>query len=248
MRSERYHIARRDPDLVVIEGFHALKHALRFSAEIIDAAVSNRAEIEELAAAVAPDLIPLLARLALHELPPAEIASLSPSPHPTGVIAIARRPRPDIERIVCDVGDAPVIVLDDPRHAGNIGASIRVAAAASAAALLVTGPSDPWQPAAVRGAAGLQFALPVAHIGALPATSRLVVGVDPEGADLFDGDTAPLPHDAILVFGSERSGITASMRERISRMVRIPMRDGVSSLNLATAVAVMLYHGGRRGA
>ena len=32
---ERFHRARKDPELAVLEGFHALKHALRFGAEVL---------------------------------------------------------------------------------------------------------------------------------------------------------------------------------------------------------------------
>ena len=45
---------------------------------------------------------------------------------------------------------------------GNMGACVRVAAAADAAGVLTTGGNDPWHPDALRGAAGLHFALPVA--------------------------------------------------------------------------------------
>ena len=34
--AERFHRARRDPELAVLEGFHALKHALRFGADILE--------------------------------------------------------------------------------------------------------------------------------------------------------------------------------------------------------------------
>ena len=51
---------------------------------------------------------------------------------------------------------------------GNMGACVRVAAAADAAAVLTTGSNDPWHPEALRGAAGLHFALPVARVESLP--------------------------------------------------------------------------------
>ena len=50
-----------------------------------------------------------------------------------------------------------------------------------------------------------------------------------------------LPRDACYLFGSERSGLSDAMLARATHTVRIPMRDGVSSLNLATAVAIVLY-------
>ena len=104
----------------------------------------------------------------------------------TGVVAIARRPAVDLAKALADERPSPVVLLEDPRTMGNMGACVRVAAAADAAGVLTTGSNDPWHPDALRGAAGLHFALPVAAIEALPAGDRPLVAVDPEGeaADL----------------------------------------------------------------
>jgi TrmH family RNA methyltransferase len=97
--------------------------------------------------------------------------------------------------------------------------------------------SDPWHPVAIRGAAGLQFALPVAQITELPRTDRPLIAIDP------DGEERPAPRHAILAFGSERHGLSMELRNAADARIRIPMRPGVSSLNLATAVAAVLYSG-----
>ena len=47
----------------------------------------------------------------------------------------------------------------------------------------------------------------------------------------------------ILLFGSESSGLPASVRDRLPLVeeLRIPMREGIRCLNLANAVAITLY-------
>ncbi len=47
----------------------------------------------------------------------------------------------------------------------------------------------------------------------------------------------------ILLFGSETGGLPASVRDRLPLLeeLRIPMREGIRSLNLANAVAITLY-------
>ena len=140
------------------------------------------------------------------------------------------------------------MLLENPRNPFNIGAAVRVAAAAGAAGLLATGTQDPWHPAAIVSAAGLQFALPVARadgipgIGAEPALSgtggRPVIAIDPQGEPMpWDG----VPSGAILAFGTERHGASPELLARAVRRLSIPMAPGVSSLNLATSVAVTLY-------
>jgi TrmH family RNA methyltransferase len=199
-------------DLVRLEGFHALKHALRFGAEIVDVEGDTEAA-HALAAELAPDLV---------------LPAMRPARE---LVALARRPRVDIAEALARPG--PVIYLEHPRRLGNLGAAIRVAAAGGAAAVLTT--ADPWHPVAIRGAAGLQFALLVAQTHELPPTDRPLIAIDPEG-----DETRP-PRHAILAFGSERHGLTAELKARADARVRIPMRAGVSSLNHATAVAAVLY-------
>ena len=234
----RYRAARRDPGLAVLEGLHALKHALRFDADILDARTPDAGALRRLADELAPDVAERIDALAA-AVDAGLFRDLAPSPHPTGVIALARRPAPRLDAVLAAPGDAPAVLLERPTHHGNIGAVVRVAAAAGAAAVLTTGDHDPWHPASLRGGAGLQFALPVMAVEDAPATDRPLVVVDPEGEP-----GAALPPRALLVFGSERTGVSAALRARADAMVAIPMRPGVSSLNLATAVAVVLYTAG----
>ncbi len=233
----RFRKARRDPELTVVEGFHALKHALRFEAELVEAVAVDPAALEALARELAPDLAGRVAGR-VERIAPADLADLAPQVPRTGVLAIARRPPVDLAAVLADSRPAPVVLLEQPKNMGNVGACIRVAAAADAAAVLTTGENDPWHPDAVRGAAGLQFALPVASVETLPPSDRPLLAIDPEGEDLRPGG---LPDRAVLAFGTERHGISAALLERADARVAIPMREGVSSLNLATSVAVTLY-------
>lgn len=233
---ERYRAARRDHELVVLEGFHAVKHALRFEASIIEMAARSRVEIDALARQLAPDARAELAQA--DEVPDTEFATLAPLPHPTGLIAIARRHTVDPATLADSTANAPLVFLERPAHLGNLGAAVRVGAAAGACGLLTTGQHDPWSPEAVRAAAGLQFALPSARIDELPETSRPVVALDPEGEPISSFRVPPRP---ILAFGPERHGLSDNILQRADHRVAIPMTPGVSSLNLATAVAVTLY-------
>jgi TrmH family RNA methyltransferase len=248
----RYRTARRDPELAVLEGFHALKHALRFGAEVVEAVAADRDGLRELAAELAPDLGDALAE----RTEPVEVevlAELVPQAPRTGVVALARRPPVDVAAALADPRPAPAVLLEDPRTMGNMGACVRVAAAADAAAVLSTGPNDPWHPDALRAAAGLHFALPVASLasysriagtkrqGSLdePAVGdRPLVAIDPGGEDLRP---AELPPRAILAFGTERYGLSDALLGRADLRLGLPMRAGVSSLNLATAVAAVLF-------
>jgi TrmH family RNA methyltransferase len=210
--------------IVRLEGFHAVKHALRFAPELVDAiTVRDVDAARDLAAQLAPDVTELLlARAAVGEVD-----------HPTGVQGVARRPAED--RSVLTSRRAPLVLLDQPRHPGNAGAVVRVAAAAGASGVAVTGSLDAWHPAVLRGSAGLHYALPVLQVDAAEVTGPIVV-LDADG-DRFD----TIPAECVLVVGSERAGVGTGLRGRADVVVRLPMTSGVSSLNLATATAAVLY-------
>ncbi|HJO26001.1 MAG: tRNA (uridine(34)/cytosine(34)/5-carboxymethylaminomethyluridine(34)-2'-O)-methyltransferase TrmL [Planctomycetes bacterium] len=72
-----------------------------------------------------------------------------------------------------------------------------------------------------------------------PLAQRLHLFTARGGTSLFETDFAS---DAVLVFGSEGSGLPAELiAHHPERRVRIPIRSGVRSLNLANAVAVAVY-------
>ena len=253
---DRFRQARRDTSLAVMDGLHAVKHGLRFGAETLEIVSPDPDAALLLAAEVAPDIT---ARLAaeLTQVSGDDFRRLSPVPPDTGVIAIACRPAVSADDILGGPADAPVVLLENPRNPFNIGAAVRVAAAAGAAGLLVTGPQDPWHPAAIVSAAGLQFALPVARADGIPTPhrhsgertsprtpirgrnpERPIIAIDPQGEPMPWGD---VPGGAILAFGTERRGASPELLARCQRRLSIPMTPGVSSLNLATSVAVTLY-------
>jgi RNA methyltransferase, TrmH family len=238
---ERFQAARHDPGLAVLEGFHPLKHALRFDARILEAVTDDLDQVLALAADLAPDLTGRLRDL-LVEVPPEAFRALVPSPPPTGVVARARRPPGDSATVLGANPEAPVVLLERPSRLGNLGAAVRVAAAAGAAGVLAVGESDPWHPEAIRGAAGLQFALPVARTDEPPTPDALagrpLVAIDP-GGDLLAPEM--IGAGAVLAFGSERSGLSEALLQRADGRLALPMRPGVSSLNLAAAVAAVLY-------
>jgi TrmH family RNA methyltransferase len=244
---DRFRRARRDRELALLEGFHAFKHALRFDADLVEVLTSDRAELARLAAAHAPDLSERMDEVA-RDVDGEMLAQLTTRTPRTGVIAIARRPGSDLERVLEDDAPAPVALLEEPRDLSNVGACIRVAAAAGARAVIVTGRHDPWHPDAIRGSAGLHFALPVLHVphtrtitGSAepePRHRRPLVALDPGGPPLQPAAIAPR---AILAFGSERQGLSQELLERADVCAGIPMRPGVSSLNLATSVAAVLF-------
>jgi tRNA G18 (ribose-2'-O)-methylase SpoU len=274
--------ARSRADTVLLDGFHAVKHALRFGAAVLAAVTSDRAAALALATELAPDVRDALAgRLVEVDRPtfarltgPVGGTALSPPAarrgdpqpgdsqraepqhgqqlrgdaprterqrgdgHHTGVAALARRAPWSLISLGGAERTAPLVFLDGPRHPGNYGAVVRVAAGLGASGVASTGTLDPWHPAVVRGAAGLHFALPVLRVETAAALDGPVVALDAGGNDAA---VHAIPDNAVLAFGSERRGLSSAVRNRADLLLALPMRPGVASYNLASAVAMVLY-------
>ncbi|MGH9107885.1 MAG: TrmH family RNA methyltransferase [Acidimicrobiales bacterium] len=234
--TRRFYAAYRDPSLVVLEGLHPAVHALRFGAALATAVTYDRDRLLSIARRLAPESVGAIDG-AVEVVGRASFDRLCPRSLTSPLLAITDRPHQDLDWAVGRLG-RPAIYLESPRNPGNVGAVIRVAAAADVAAVQVTGKVDPWSPVVVRSAVGLQFALPVASVSGPPPAGRPVVVLDPDGEPL---DAARLDVSSVLVIGGERYGVSPAVRRLATARVALPMKAGVSSLNLATALSAVLF-------
>src|SRR5438105_2058412 len=79
----------------------------------------------------------------------------------------------------------------------------------------------------------------VAALGHLKAQGVWVVGADPAGGERYDEVSLAPP--VALVVGGEGRGLHRLVRERCDRVVRIPLRGRVASLNVSVAAALLLF-------
>ncbi|MHB8219070.1 MAG: TrmH family RNA methyltransferase [Acidimicrobiales bacterium] len=228
--------AYADPERVVLEGVHPAIHAARFGARLEFAVTSDPDRLWAIVTRLAPDVRPAIDAV-LRPVAASTFERLTPRSLSSPLLSTTPRPRQDLDRILVPDG-RPVIFLEGPRNPGNVGAVIRVAAAADASAVIVSGRVDPWSPVTIRSATGLQFAIPVGTADLPEGGDRPVVVLDADGELL---GAVPMDPSSILVVGGERYGVSATVKAKAHLSVALPMRRGVSSLNLSTAVAALLY-------
>jgi TrmH family RNA methyltransferase len=162
---------------------------------------------------------------------------------PQGVIAIARVHEASAHEAMeaARLAHWPLVVLDRVQDPGNVGAICRTAAAAGAPALaLLPGCADPYGPKAVRASAGNVFRLKVAR-----AQWKDLQGLDGYGAAPAGGAPlaeAPIESADMIILGSEAHGIS---RQDV-KLVTVPIAEGVESLNVAAAAALILFEIRRR--
>lgn len=167
-------------------------------------------------------------------------AELATVDTPSGIMAIAMRPR-------CVHGlnqEADAVLLDGVQDPGNLGSILRTAAAAGFRQVLLSPDcAQAWSPKTLRAAMGAHFLLDIHENCDLPAFLAAYRGQSL--ATVLEASEAlhslDLGSSVAWVFGSEGQGVSGEVAELAMRRVHIPMPGKTESLNVAAAVAVCLF-------
>ncbi len=167
--------------------------------------------------------------------------------------AMRRKPLPSADDVLSGAGR--IAVLEDITNQTNIGAIFRSAAALGFDAVLLTkGCSDPLFRRTVRVSMGTVFQLPWTYTP-LPSPEYITAlrdaGFTTAAMDLHD-ESVTIDDERLrsadrlaLIFGTEGTGLKPETIKNCDLTVKIPMRRGVDSLNVAAASAVAFYMLGR---
>jgi TrmH family RNA methyltransferase len=221
---------RREPGLVLLEGPRVLAEAKAAGLEF------------ELIAVREGDRLPFHTDARV-TLTPAAFRAATQTVTPQGAIAIARmhEATPGEAINAARAAGWPLVVLDGVQDPGNVGAICRTAAAAGAPSLVVLpGSADPFGPKAVRASAGNVFRLKVAK-----ARWKDLDELDGYGAAASGGAPlaeTPIESAGMIVLGSEARGLS----RKDLMLVTVPLTEGVESLNVAAAAALILFEVRRR--
>jgi 23S rRNA (guanosine2251-2'-O)-methyltransferase len=156
------------------------------------------------------------------------------------------------EPATAESGARLVLALDGVEDPQNLGALLRVADGAGVDGVVLTERrSAPLSPVAVKASAGaaehLRIARVVNLVRALEELKRQnlwIIGLDERGET--DYDQFDFTGNCVLVLGREGAGLHDLVRRTCDHILRVPMAGGVSSLNVSTAGAVVLYEAFRQ--
>jgi TrmH family RNA methyltransferase len=227
---------RGEPGEILLDGEHLVDEALAAQIRVRAVLVRGAEELARRAEAAGADV---------HAVTSDVIAAASPVRTPSGVVAIALwQPQPLIDAFRASTGLA--IALVDVQDPGNVGSVIRSADALGASAVVAAGATaDPGGWRALRAAMGSTFRVPVcrADVDALfdaarARRARIVATTVADGEPL---DSLRLDGPAVVLLGNEGAGLPEAVVRRADARVRVPMRAGVNSLNVAVTAALILY-------
>jgi 23S rRNA (guanosine2251-2'-O)-methyltransferase len=144
-----------------------------------------------------------------------------------------------------------VVLLEDVQDPRNLGAVLRVCEGAGVGRVLIRDRgSAPVSPTVAKTSAGATEWLEIeritntaAEVERLKEQGWWVYGTDADGEPPWDID---LTGKVLILLGGEEKGLRARTRQICDRMIGLPMRGRVGSLNIATATAAILYEAVRQ--
>jgi tRNA G18 (ribose-2'-O)-methylase SpoU len=176
-----------------------------------------------------------------------------------GCLAIGLRPpRLSTAQLLDTVDLGRLVVLEGVSNADNVGGIFRSTAALGGDAVLL-GPHccDPLYRKAIRTSIGASLEVPFAFAGAWPADLELLRGAGFTIVALATSAEAPrietLATDLVtqprvaLLAGAEGAGLSPEAHAAADLQIRIAMRPGIDSLNVAVALSITLHRVGRHG-
>ncbi len=174
----------------------------------------------------------------------AVMESMANKENPQGILAIVHQKHETLAELAAP---SRTVALVSPQDPGNVGTILRTMDAVGADAMvLVDGGADPYHPTSVRASMGALFWKPViqASFGELIswADKNGLARIGTSAHAQTDYRQYEPPESWILLLGSEQKGLGEQHLDACDILLSLPMRGRASSLNLAVAAGVLLYH------
>jgi 23S rRNA (guanosine2251-2'-O)-methyltransferase len=172
-----------------------------------------------------------------------------------GIVAEIEAPRDySLRELVAAAAPDPalIVVLDGVEDPHNVGAILRTVDAAGAHGLVRQARhAAPLDGVAAKASAGAvahaRIATEVNIARAIEELKELgvwTIGLAGTAPDRYDAVDFTLP--TAIVLGAEGAGLRRLVQERCDRLVSIPMRGAVTSLNVSVAAGVVLFEAARQ--
>jgi len=233
---------------LAVEGFNLLEEALakKFPIETLFFCpeVASEEPLRALLDAVNPET-------EVMQITPSLLKRITLTENPQGVAGVVVYPEYSWHDILSATSFYGVLVdrLQDP---GNLGTIIRTAAAAGFTAVICTpGTVNPFNPKVIRSSAGSLFHLkicknkePATFLSELKKKRVAIVSTEIDSDQAYYQVNYKQP--ILLMVGNEREGVSQSLASMADHRIRIPIEEGVDSLNAAVAAGVVMFEARRQ--
>lgn len=249
--SEGELLNRHEPEkgMFIAESPKVIERALKAGCEPVSCLVED-SQIE----GEARDVLMRLTHIPVYTAPFTVLTQLTGFKLTRGMLCAMRRPAGQSAESLCR-DFSRIAILEHVVNPTNVGAIIRSAAALQMDGVFLTADcSDPLYRRAIRVSMGTVFQIPWAYF---PADCDWLGLLKRQGyrtvAMALRRDTVAIDDPKLLaekrlavILGTEGEGLEEQTIDRCDYTVKIPMANGVDSLNVAAASAVAFWELGRR--
>jgi 23S rRNA (guanosine2251-2'-O)-methyltransferase len=181
-----------------------------------------------------------------------ELTRIAGSPDHQGIVAeVDPYPYADADRLL-EADDALIVALDQIQDPHNLGAVCRSAEAAGAAGVVIPDRrAAAVTPAVAKASAGAVEHLPIACVrnladwlGHAKESGAWIYGAEANAEAPYS--QTDLSGKVVLVLGSEGKGLRPRVAGVCDKLISIPVRGRVASLNVAAAAAAVLFEAVRQ--
>ncbi|KAL1140667.1 hypothetical protein AAG570_000597 [Ranatra chinensis] len=236
---------RSKSGLILLEGRRLINDACLAGITPLMVFFSRKKDIEEIKIPVG---------VKLYKTPYKELQLWSDLSTCPGIMALCKVP--DLKSAT-DNSLPIVVICDQVREPGNLGAIIRNSAAAGVSTIILTpGCTDLWDPKVLRAGSGAHFKVPILRDETwtniseiLPQNTKLLIADSPSIEKLplipyYTINYTKWNHIAVVI-GGETEGLSDNAIHLAEEMkgdrITIPMSNDIDSLNCAAAVSVILF-------
>ena len=172
--------------------------------------------------------------------------------NPQGILATVMIEEKTVDDLMGNGMESPLIlIIEKLQDPGNMGTIIRSAEGAGVTGILVSYDSvDIYSPKVIRSTMGSIFRKNVAvtfdligDINKLRKKGVVIYGMHLSGSSMYDTD---LTGPSAFLIGNEGHGLTDDISAAADKLIRIPMKGSLESLNAASSATVISYEAMRQ--
>ena len=161
------------------------------------------------------------------------------------VLAIVKTINHDLENLDVNL-ESKILVLESPEKPGNIGAALRTADAAGVDAVFIADPrTEIYNPNIIRSSLGSIFTIQIC----LANTIEIINFFKAKKIRIFstlieksiDYKSVNYKEPCAIIIGKESSSISKEWIENSDKLIKIPMKGKMDSLNLSITAAIVIF-------
>ena len=178
-------------------------------------------------------------------------AQMADTKTPQGILCVAKQLEYELKNLL-ENPEAFLLVLEDLQDPGNVGTIFRTAEGAGINGIILSANCvDIYNPKTIRGTMGSIQRVPflytdnlIESLEQLKVANITTYAAHLEGTKMYDQED--YKGGCAFLIGNEGNGLSEELTRLAEKLIKIPMKGEVESLNAAIAAAILMYEGAKQ--